>query len=476
VLSLEGATYHHAGSSAAGLLDVTLELPDGTLSGLIGDSGAGISTLCLVLGGLAPRVVGGRLRGRLRIDDQDTTDWPTHRLVEHVVVGMGQPAAQLSTVAGTTFEEAAFGPANLGLAREDVVARAAAALERLGIAGLAGRDPVTLSSGEQQRLVIASLVAMGTRHLVLDGAMAHLDPAGRSQALDLLRDLADDGAGVLLAGHRRADLASGVTWDQRLAISAGRLTALEDPVEPVGHPAPVIPVSPASTPVPEIRLEHVSHRYPSGVLGLDSVDVAVPAGQPVAIVGPNGSGKTTLLRHLDGLLRPSGGRVLLGGSDTAAQRVAQLARSVAVGFGDPGDQLFSRTVSAEVAFGPRQLGRDRSTVARAVGSALDAVGLGDVADRHPGDLGASQRTLIGLASLLAMECPVLALDEPTAGLDDAGVRTVENVVAAQRASGRTVVAASHDEAFVARAFGRVLRMDAGRIVADGPPDQVLATG
>jgi energy-coupling factor transporter ATP-binding protein EcfA2 len=129
-----------------------------------------------------------------------------------------------------------------------------------------------------------------------------------------------------------------------------------------------------------------------------------------------------------------------------------------------------------VAFGPRQLGRDPAALARAVGSALDAVGLGDVADRHPGDLGASQRTLVGLASLLAMECPVLVLDEPTAGLDDAGVRTVENVVAAQHASGRTVIAASHDEAFVARVFGRVLRMEAGRIVGDGPPDRTLASG
>jgi energy-coupling factor transporter ATP-binding protein EcfA2 len=476
VLSLDGASYRHAGATTESLREVTLELRDGTLTGLVGSSGAGISTLCLVLGGLAPRVVGGQLSGQLRVDGHDATDWPMPRLVEDVVVGLGQPAAQLSMVAGTAFEEVAFGPANLGLARDLVVAQARTALERLGIADLAERDPATLSSGEQQRVVIAGLVAMRTRHLVLDGALAHLDPVGRAQALDVLRDLADDGAGVLLAGHCRADLASGVTWDQRLALAAGRLEAFTDRVEPAVPDGATATASAPATDVPEIRLEQVSHRYPSGVLGLDAVDVTVPAGQALAIVGANGSGKTTLLRHLNGLLRPTSGRVLLDGTDAAGQRVAQLARSVAVGFGDADDQLFARSVGAEVAFGPRQLGRDRAAVARAVGSALDAVGLGDVRERHPGDLGASQRTLVGLASLLAMECPILVLDEPTAGLDDAGVDVVESVIAAQPASGRTVIAASHDEAFVARVFRRVLRVEAGRIVADGPPERVLSSG
>jgi energy-coupling factor transporter ATP-binding protein EcfA2 len=476
VLSLDGVTYRHAGAISDSLRDVTLELPDGSLSSLLGMSASGVSTLCLVLGGLAPRVVGGGLRGALRVDGRDATGWPMHRLVEHVVVGLGRPAAQLSTVARTVLEEVAFGPANLGLPQPDVMARGRTALQRLGVAELAERDPVTLSSGEQQRVVIAGLVAMGTRYLVLDGALAHVDPAARSRTLTVLRRLADDGAGVLLAGHRRADLGPDTDWDQRLGIAAGRLSGNAEPAArevPHGPMLAAGTIEPPASAVPDIRLERVSHRYRSGVMALRGVDVSIPAGQAVAIVGTNGSGKTTLLRHLDGLLRPTSGRFLLAGADAAGLRVAQLACSVAVGFGEPDDQVFARSVRAEVAFGPRQLGRDDAALARAVEAALSAVGLGTLATAHPADLGASQRRLLALASLLAMACPVLVLDEPTAGLDDAGVSVVEAIIAAQSASGRTVVVASHDEAFVAGAFGRVLRMEAGRIVADGPPGRIL---
>jgi energy-coupling factor transporter ATP-binding protein EcfA2 len=165
--------------------------------------------------------------------------------------------------------------------------------------------------------------------------------------------------------------------------------------------------------------------------------------------------------------------VLIGGEDIARRPVADLARTVALGFGDPDLQIFARSVAAEAGFGPRHLGFGTEATRHAVESALEAVGLTAAADRHPADLSASQRRLIAIASLLAMACPVLVLDEPTAGLDDAGTRVIERIVAEQRAQGRTVVAISHDAGFVRRAFERVVRLDHGRITADGRPDEIL---
>jgi energy-coupling factor transport system ATP-binding protein len=237
-----------------------------------------------------------------------------------------------------------------------------------------------------------------------------------------------------------------------------------------------VPAAPAADagPAPDIVLEDVGHRYPSGVLALDGIDLTVRGGEAVAIVGANGGGKSTLLRHLDGLLRPTAGRVSIGGRDARDLSVAKLAATVALAFQDPDAQIFARRVADEVAFGPRQLGRDRATVAQAVQAALQAVGLEGEADAHPGDLGESGRKLLTIASVLAMACPVLVLDEPTAGLDDAGGAMLARIVEQHRSQGGTVIAVSHDEAFVRTTFRRVVRLESGHIAADGAPREVLA--
>ena len=323
-------------------------------------------------------------------------------------------------------------------------------------------------------MVLAGLLAMESAHLVLDGPLANLDPAGRQQVLDLLRAIADDGSAVLVGEHRREAFSENVHWDGQLTMAEGRLVERGRPLEAlVSAPGRLEPQR-SHTDTPDIRLEGVSHRYASGVSGLEAVDLTIRGGESVAIVGANGSGKTTLVRHLDGLLRPTTGRVSIGGADAASRSVADLARCVALIFQDPDRQVFARSVLAEVDFGPQQLGRHGAARDRAVDAALQAVGLDWARDAHPADLGTSQRKLLAIASLLAMECPVLVLDEPTAGLDDHGALVVEGIVAQQRAMGRTVVAVSHDEGLVARSFERVVRMEGGRIVADGPPQTVGA--
>ncbi len=224
----------------------------------------------------------------------------------------------------------------------------------------------------------------------------------------------------------------------------------------------------------DIELQGVSFAYPAGDPVLDGLDLVIPGGQSVALVGANGSGKTTLARHLNGLLRPTHGRVLLDGADIAGRRVADLAASVAVGFQDPDRQVFSRSVRAEVEFGPRQLGFSAERREQAVAEALAATGLTDDADLHPHDLGESRRMLLALASLLAMQTAVLVLDEPTIGLDPAGEARVARVVASLRAAARTVIAISHDMRFAAQYFERIVVLERGRVVLDGSPVVVFA--
>jgi energy-coupling factor transport system ATP-binding protein len=223
-----------------------------------------------------------------------------------------------------------------------------------------------------------------------------------------------------------------------------------------------------------IEVRGLTHVYPDGTRALDGVDLVVPAGQRLAIVGQIGSGKTTLVRHLDGLLRPSAGSVRLDGVDIRSTHVARLARQVGLVFQDPGAQIFSSRVRAEVAFGPRSIGLRGGELDAAVDAALEAVGLADAGALNPYDLGDSRRRLLAVASVLAMRTPVVVLDEPTTGQDARGTAKIRRIVADLAAEGRTVIAISHDLRFVAETFERVVVIREGRVILDGSPEAVLA--
>jgi energy-coupling factor transport system ATP-binding protein len=221
-----------------------------------------------------------------------------------------------------------------------------------------------------------------------------------------------------------------------------------------------------------IRCEHLVFDYPDGTRALDGLDLAIERGERVAITGRNGSGKSTLVRLWNGLLRPTSGSVLIDGAAIASRPVAELARVVGMTFQDPDRQLFSRTCRKEVEFGARNVGLRGRALDAAVDGALDAVGLAPNAGANPSDLGGSRRRLLAIASVLAMQTPVVVLDEPTMGLDSDQVRVVGDVVARLAAQGRTVVAISHDARFIAGSFARAVRLEAGRVATDGPPGAV----
>lgn len=226
----------------------------------------------------------------------------------------------------------------------------------------------------------------------------------------------------------------------------------------------------------ELALEAVTHVYPEGrVRALDGIDLRIRGGERVALIGQNGSGKSTLVRHLNGLLRPTSGRVLVDGTDVRHTTVAQLARTVGLVFQDPDRQIFAGSVRAEVEYGPRNLGLRGPALRAAVEAALAAVGLEDEQKTNPYDLGASRRKLLALASVLAMRTPVFVLDEPTTGQDERGVDRVRSVIDAVHANGRSLVAISHDMRFVAEAFDRIVVLRAGRVIADGTPTTVFGS-
>jgi energy-coupling factor transport system ATP-binding protein len=226
MLTLESVSYRYAGARGASLRDVSLALRDGEVVGIVGPSEAGKTTLALVASGLAPRAIGGQLRGTVRLDGVDLAGRAMHEVAAQVAIGFQNPATQLSGVTETVFEEVAFGPMNLGVPRNEVIARTWDALAALRIEPLAERDPARLSGGQQQLVAIAGLLALRPRHLVLDEPTAQLDPAGTTLVAEALATIARDGASICVV-EQKTDLLAGLA-DRVAVMAAGRI-AFEGP-------------------------------------------------------------------------------------------------------------------------------------------------------------------------------------------------------------------------------------------------------
>jgi len=220
MLTLDAVTYRYAGAPRPSLLEVSLELREGEVLGVVGASEAGKTTLCLVVSGLAPRTVGGTLSGRILLDGEEIGPLPIHALAARIGIAFASPATQLSGVAGTVYEEIAFGPMNLGLPRAEIIERTERAMASLRVEALAARDPERLSGGQQQLVAIAGLLAMRPSHLVLDEPTAQLDPAGTTLVAEALARLAQDGASILITEHK-TDLLAAIC-SRVVALEAGR--------------------------------------------------------------------------------------------------------------------------------------------------------------------------------------------------------------------------------------------------------------
>jgi cobalt transport protein ATP-binding subunit len=217
----------------------------------------------------------------------------------------------------------------------------------------------------------------------------------------------------------------------------------------------------------------VEHRYAGGTLALTGIDLTVREGEFVALTGPNGSGKTTLAQHLNGLLRPTKGRVRVAGEVTAGVSVTTLARTVGYVFQNPDHQLFAETIADEVAFGPRNLGVAANEVRERVEEALAAVGLAGREGEDPFSLTKGERQRVAVASVLATRPRALILDEPTTGLDARERRSLMTLVRQLNEAGHTILCITHHLEIVAEYAHRMVVVRQGRLFLDGMTREIL---
>lgn len=492
--SIRSFAFH--GEEAPALAGLELSFAPGSRTAIIGASGSGKSTLGRLLAGWLSPGPHGTLRGQLAAagtvlefdggpDDPRIDPAAWGRLVGFVPQ---DAAAAVSTVRATVAEELAFGLENAGVERSAMVPAVERTARLVGLEGLLGQDPATLSGGQIRRLAVGCAVITGPPVLVLDEPAASLDGRGLAELARLVTDLAAAGTAVVILSQAVDDLVLAVPdW---VVLSAGQAAArghrdeflrgdLPLPASvrrpnfdrsgarpdalPAARPGASGKPSPAALEFRAVAFGYPAARAESPARRiLDGVDLTVRPGEIVAVTGANGAGKSTLLRHANGLLQPDRGTVLVRGRDIAGKPVGEVAAAVGFLFQHPRHQLFERTVLREVRFGLEQIFPAAEADRRARG-ALEAVGLAAAGHSHPAELPGSHQRLLALATVLARRPAVLALDEPTVALDAEGLGVLDAAVRSAAAEGAAVVLVTHDLDYAGTAAHRLVALDDGRL-------------
>ena len=233
---------------------------------------------------------------------------------------------------------------------------------------------------------------------------------------------------------------------------------------------------------PILQIENLTHTYSEGTpfqrSAVEGLSMTVGAGEFLGIIGHTGSGKSTLIQHLNGLLQPTSGRILLAGKDIWAEpkKIREVRCAVGLVFQYPEYQLFEETVYKDIAFGPKNMGLDEAEIDRRVRDAAAFVGLREeLLEKSPFELSGGQKRRVAIAGVIAMEPKVLVLDEPTAGLDPQGRDTIlAQIQAYHRAKGAAVVLVSHSMEEIARNVDRIVVLSGGKVYMEGTPEKVFA--
>lgn len=518
-IKVENLKYRYPHTKELALNNISFEIEKGEFIGIIGENNAGKSTLCQALMGLVPNFYKGAYGGKVVIDNIEIAKTPIWKLCEKVGMVFQNPFNQLTGAKDNVYEEIAFGLQNLGIEREEIHTRVEHVLRLLGIYEYKDRNPFDLSGGQMQRVAIASILAMKPEVIVLDEPTSQLDPQGSEEVFEAVDSLTKAGITVIMVEHKIEKIAA--YSDKVMLLHKGSLIAYDKPevifsmenLMDYGVEAPAFTRICKALNLKKVNSEYYpvtlngadellkdykkSDIYNKGddlnqvqeIIKVKNLDFSYKIGSPIlkninlsfdnrptAIIGQNGAGKTTFVKLIKGLLKPVGGNIYYGGKDISSQTVAMLAGKVGFVFQNPNDQIFKNKVIDEVMFGPLNIGMDAQVAREKSMEALSCVGLSDFIEENPYDLGLSERKLVAIASVLAMDTEIIILDEPTIAQDFKGREIIKSIVRKLTGDGKLVITIIHDMDFVAEVFERTIVFAEGKVLLDGKTRDVFDDG
>jgi len=530
MVAMEGVSWKYEPTQDWIINQLNLRVKKGELLLVTGPNGSGKTTFCTMLNALIPyNYRDGTLKGRVAIVGKDTATTTVAELSQTVGMVFQEVEAQFLTL--SVEDELVFGPENLGVPREEIQKRLDWVLKLLKLEGYNEKSPFELSGGQKQRVAIGAALMTLPQILVLDEPTSDIDPLGKVEVLSTIRDLKESlNMTIILVEHLTDDAA--LLADRALLLKDGRLilegppreffgevdTLKKNGVEPpqvsqvsfalrdkipyaavpltvdefVQHISPKIDAaktnlkgqpafdqeaqaSQLSDSEPLIELKDLWHTYPDGTVALKGVNLTVPKKGPIiALLGQNGSGKTTLAKHLNGILKPTKGEVIVDRMNTLSAKRKDLVQRVGYVFQNPDHQIANNSVVKEVSYGLENLGLSEEEINQRVKDVLQFLDITQYADEQPFLLpkGIRQRTVI--ASILAMRPSVIVVDEPTTGQDAVNSRIIMDMLKGLHAQGYQIILITHNMNIAAEYCGRTIVMSEGRILADGPTRSVFS--
>ncbi len=516
IVRFNQVSFTYRGNSEPALEDVSFSIPPGSRTLILGSNGSGKSTLVrLITGLLVPD------KGNVYTDGQDTGEKNNLRRIRRKAGLLFQnPSSQI--VATVVREDTAFGPENLGLNSSDIKQRVEDALSGTGLSTLTKRATHDLSAGQQQRLALAGVLALGSGCLILDEAASMLNPSARSEIDALLDYLHEKGHTIIQVTHFMHRISSA---DKILILNKGKLVfsgdreaflaraerlhewslklpgvyALSRELSQINRNIPLClneadlirslkeselsllpermkePKELYQNQQPLISLKRVNFDYNSHsrhpVSALRNMDFTLYKGETPVLMGTTGSGKSTLLQILNSLLVPREGEVTLLGENPMDQScdLVSLRRRIGLVMQQPEKQLFAPLVGDDIAYGPRLLGLSGRELSVRVKESLEMMELSykEFRDRPVRALSGGQKRKVALAGILAMKPEILLLDEPTAGLDPLSADYLETLLLNLRDQGIHLVFSTHDVDQAIRLGSRLIVLDRGEKVFDG---------
>jgi energy-coupling factor transport system ATP-binding protein len=520
VLSYDSFTFAYEDEGDDVVKDVSINLAKGHILLITGPSGAGKTTICRAANGLIPHEFKGKMRGQITVHEKyNSRKYSVSSLSKLVGLLQQDPDTQLFNP--TVEEEIVFGACNYGLPAQAIRQRTEYLLELTRLTAHRRKNPHNLSGGQQQSCALASILSFEPPILILDEPTSNIDPIGSREVLTLVAQLArEEKRTILLIEHKLEELVhlvdEMIVMDQgkilyrgtvrsvlehvedidSVGLSVPQTTLLAAQLRKIGWPIDTLPldVDEAITTLaplidrealkcqpepPPRRIKHhdenvivdirqLTHTYKDGTTALHDLSLKIRRGEFVAILGQNGSGKTTLVKHLNGLLKPTSGSVVVAGLDTRKASIDQMAMTVGYIFQNPDTQICKMKVYDELAFGLKNVGLPAAEVAQGVKRAAEALEITHLLDKNPFLLSMGEKQRIAVASVLAMRPALVVLDEPTTGQDGKGAKEILDLAVQMHERGQTMVVITHDMNLAARYCDRVVMMAGGSIMLDAP--------
>lgn len=506
------------------LKDVSLTVPEGQFLAVLGHNGCGKSTLAKHFNAILTPT-----EGRVTVNGIDTAD--ESRLFDiRQSVGMVFQNPDNQLVATIVEEDVAFAPENLGVPQAEIRQRVDDALRQVDMYEFREHAPHQLSGGQKQRVAIAGIIAMQPRCIVMDEPTAMLDPKGRKEVMKTIKYLnREKGITVVLITHYMDEAAQadrvvvmdkgGIIMDdvpKKIFSQAERLKAVGLDVPQVtelccmlrdggvdiskeiiferecAEALAKLPIKGKTLPKEEkkrtersaaeslVDIRNVTYKYSIGTpfekVAVDDVTLSVDKGEFVGIIGHTGSGKSTLIQHLNGLIKPTAGEILVEGVNIWDKKVniRDIRFKVGIVFQYSEHQLFEETVAKDIAYGPKNMGLPQEEIERRVREAAASMDIERLLERSPFELSGGQQRRVALAGVLAMDPQVLILDEPAAGLDPKGRdKILSQIKRYHEKSGKTILLVSHSMEDIVRYATKVLVMNKGKLFCYDDTDRVF---